>query len=34
MVDIERMEILAGQYGVLDRMRKLYQEALLTEDEG
>lgn len=34
MVDIERLETLARQYDILDKMRDLYNEALLTEDEG
>lgn len=34
MVNIERLENLAKQYGILDKMRRLYEEALETEDEG
>lgn len=34
MVNIKRLEDLAKQYGILDRMRNLYTEALETEDEG
>lgn len=34
MVDIERMEYIAKQYNILDRIKELYKEALLTEDEG
>ncbi len=33
-VDIERLETLADQYGILERIRTLYQEALLVEGEG
>lgn len=31
-VNIERMEMLARQYNILDRMRELYHEALLVDE--
>lgn len=34
MVNIKRLEDLAKQYGILDRMRNLYTEVLETEGEG
>ncbi len=33
-VDRERLEQLAKQYHILDKMKHLYQEALAVEDEG
>ena len=33
-VDIERLEQLAKQYDILDKMKQLYEEALTVENEG
>lgn len=33
-VDVDRLEKMADDYGLLDRLHQIYQEALEVEDEG